>query len=58
MVYYAVEHVIFNRIKTAVLGEIITKHFDQFLESGKAAEALVKKSLINDKSFAPVASFV
>lgn len=56
--YYTVDHVVLDQIRTAVLGKAIKKHTDQLLEAGKAPEPLGKRLLRNDELFAPIASFI
>lgn len=58
MVYRAVEHIILDHTRNAVLGETIKGLVDQYFEAGKAAEALDKRLLCNDAFLATIASFV
>lgn len=48
MAHEAVERVIPNQIRTAVLAETIDRHVDKQFEAGKATEDLQKRMLRND----------
>lgn len=55
VMYGAVEQVILDQNRTAVLGKNIKKHVDQYFEAGKAVEPLGKRLLHNDGFLAPIA---
>lgn len=58
MVYDAVEHVILDHIRKAVLDERINQSVEQYFEAGKASEALGNRLLPNEEFLFPIASFV
>lgn len=54
--YEAVKLVIFDQIRTLVLGERISKYVDKYFEANKATEALGKRMLGNDELPTSIAS--
>lgn len=58
VVYDAAREVTLKHIRTSMLGELIKKHVDHYLEAGKAALALGERLAAQRAFHALIASFV
>lgn len=58
MVYYLVEHVIFDQVQTVLIGESMDKHVEKYFEAGRATKAPWSRTLRNDEFFTPMALYI